>query len=188
MQLIPAVPLYRVLSWLPILFRKVLKLLFRVYKVLMNWVLLTSQQHLLPTCNPKLNPLAKWNSSNMWLSTHATASSPEHFSSLLLVSTHSCIILAFTSFGSLYSCPSTWSDTLPKAEFCHHSVSHNIIRNYLCAYYLLQNCKLLDTHMFFTIFSLVSSTMPGTELALSKYFLNELTEYAILTNGQNRWL
>lgn len=50
MQLIPAVPLYRVLSWLPILFRKVSELLLRFYKVLMGSTYLstTSITHVQP--------------------------------------------------------------------------------------------------------------------------------------------
>lgn len=81
MQSIPAIPCVQSFLGSPISFRKMSKLLLRVYKVLMNWILLISQQNLLP--QETLNSTLQLNESfpvsqtqECWAYKHATTYSP----------------------------------------------------------------------------------------------------------------
>ena len=99
---------------------------------------------------------------------------------------HSCLIIALTSFESLTSCPPSWSGDGTKFLVIWGQVLssgvffffNSITVNYLCTYYLPQKCKPPGTltSCFSTLIFLVSSIVPGTEEALNKHFLNELTE------------
>lgn len=89
-QSIPTSSLYPVLSWFPISFRKMSKFLFRVYKVLMNCILLISQQRLLP--HEILNSTLQLNESfpvsqtqSAGLSNTLPLTLPEHPSSLVFI-------------------------------------------------------------------------------------------------------
>lgn len=132
MQSLPAIPLYKVLLWLPISFRKMSKILLRVHEVLMSYILLTSQQHLLPhiTLNSALQlkgiyPIPQTSRSGAFK--HAIASS-------LLFTQHPFLLHLDSYF---FQTPSfmpflliryfSYSPAVP-----HPSVYHSIIMNYVC--------------------------------------------------------
>lgn len=85
MQKIPAISLYKVLSWIPTSFRKMSKFLPRVYRVIKNWILLNAQQHFLGSTLQLSEILSVLQTCDFWALKHAIFPLPEYFSSFLFL-------------------------------------------------------------------------------------------------------
>ena len=183
MQKIPAISLYKVLSWIPTSFRKMSKFLPRVYRVIKNWILLNAQQHFLQDANlgatiQLSEILSVLQTCDFWALKHAIFPLPEYFSSFLFLyhpflPHHSSHFFWKPNFMSSILVR-WWDQVLSSGVFFFNSITVN----YLCTYYIPQKCKLPGTltSCSSALIFLVSSIVPGTEEALNKHFLNELTE------------
>jgi len=178
MQKIPAISLYKVLSWIPTSFRKMSKFLPRVYRVIKNWILLNAQQHFLGSTLQLSEILSVLQTCDFWALKHAIFPLPEYFSSFLFLyhpflPHHSSHFFWKPNFMSSILVR-WWDQVLSSGVFFFNSITVN----YLCTYYIPQKCKLPGTltSCSSALIFLVSSIVPGTEEALNKHFLNELTE------------
>ena len=84
------ISLYKVLLWIPTSFRKMSKFLPRVYRVLMNWILLNAQQQFLQDANlcsalQLSEILSVLQTRDFWALKHAIFPLPEYSSSFLFM-------------------------------------------------------------------------------------------------------
>lgn len=165
MQKIPAISLYKVLSWIPTSFRKMSKFLPRVYRVIKNWILLNAQQHFLGSTLQLSEILSVLQTCDFWALKHAIFPLPEYFSSFLFLyhpflPHHSSHFFWKPNFMSSILVR-WWDQVLSSGVFFFNSITVN----YLCTYYIPQKCKLPGTltSCSSALIFLVSSIVPGTD-------------------------